>query len=434
MRIAKDTLIVFSGDFVVGLTALTLNIIISRTLDVSGFGLFATAISVLLIASSVADFGLGTSLVRFTGLYRQKNRDLAESLTAVAFRLMIIAGAVVAAIVFLSAAPLSRYLSSDTNLTQLIRLAALGIFGTAVTATVLSILQANESFKRFAAINIFTAIARITLIAVLLMSHMLNTFSAVLVLSLAPILASVFGLISIRSRIPLRPTLRLPKKIISDYLHFGKWVIISFLAVSLMTRVDILLLAHFKNARAVGLYAAALQLSMVVYTFIGSMVRVVLPKVSKLTHKEQYVSFIKKSLAFSITACLLLSPILFFSTDIFLTVYGSKYLGSLGQFRLLFFTFLIFPLFQPVTFVVYALGRPFVMTFAHLAQFVISVISNLILIPIYGGYGAAITWLVINLFGTAFMVGYILFTVHRSSEIILKGEYQYGVQQESFLG
>lgn len=429
MRIVKDTLLVFSGDFVVGLTALTVNVIISRNLGVSGFGIFSTVTSVLLIASSVADFGLGTSLVRFTGLYRQENRDLIDSLTAVAFRLMFIAGAVVAAVVFLAAPLMSRFLSAGGELAYLIRLVAFGVFGTTLTMAVLSILQADESFKRYAAINIFNAMSKFLIIITLLLSRWLTTFNAVLVFSFVPLLVSTFGLMHIRSRIPLRPTLRLPKKLISDYLHFGKWVIISFLAVSLMTRVDIILLAHFKNARAVGLYAAALQLSMVVYTLVGSIIRVILPKISKLTHKDQYINFVKKSLAFSVAACLILSPVLLFSKEIIMAVYGSKYLGSLNQFRLLFFTFLLFPLFQPVTIVVYAIGKPFIMTLTHIAQLLVSIASNLVLIPIYAGYGAAITWLMVNLLGTVFMVGYILLTIYRSNELVVKGEYQFNVQQ-----
>lgn len=428
MGIAKDTITVFSGDFVVGLTAISLNIILSRFLGVVKFGLFATVISILLVAGGIADFGLGTSLVRFSSLYGRHDQDLTESLTAVAFRLMIAAGAVVAGTVFILAGPLGRYLSGGSELVGLVRLIALGVFGTAVTAAILSILQAGESFRKYALVNMFTGGSKFALIIFLLTLHLLNIYSAVLIFALVPLLSLTVGLIKLRPKIPLyRTRSRLPRHVLAKYLHFGKWVILSFLAVSLMTRMDILLLAHFKGSRTVGLYAAALQLSMVGYTLIGSMVRVVLPKVSKLTHKEQFISFIKKSLTFSMIACLLLSPLLFFSKEIILTVYGSKYLGSVGQFKLLFFTFLLIPLFQPVTMIVYALGKPFVMTLTHLTQFVVGVIGNLILIPLYSGYGAAITLLLINLLGTGFLLSYIFFTVNRSEEIILKEEIQFNV-------
>ncbi len=412
----------------VGLTALSLNIVLTRSLGVTRFGLFAIAASVLLVASNIADFGMGTSLVRYVSLYRQQDGDLTRNLMAVAFRLMLMASLLVALGILIAAGPVASFLSNDKALAGLLRIVALGVFGTAATAAILSVLQAQEYFKRYALINLVTAAAKFVLIIFLLIQGLLTLTSVVFVYALVPILTLIFGLVVFRQSIPrFFSGLQVPRQVIANYLHFGKWVIISFLAVSVMTRVDIFMLAIFENSRTVGLYAAALQLSMVVYTLIGSLVRVILPKVSKLTKKEEYQAFIKKALKFAVIGCLLLSPLLLFSKQIILIVYGQEYAGSVGLFQLLFFTFLLIPTFQPVTMVIYALGKPFIMTMTHVAQFAVSIVSNLILIPIYGGYGAAVTLLVINVLGTGFLLGYIFYTVNRSDEIIVKEELEFNV-------
>lgn len=428
MSAIKDTITVFSGDFAVGLSALALNVVLSRLLGVTEFGLFATVMSVLLVAGSIADFGLGTSLVRFISLHGKSDYEISSALTVVAFRFIVATGALVSLAVFFGAGSLAGFLFKKPALAVLIKVVSVGIFGTALTAATLSILQSRQSFGRYTLVNSLTAAGRIVMIASLIAMNLLNLPSAVFVFSIVPIMTFSFGFIMVRPFIRgVNSGKKLPSKIFTDFLHFGKWVILSLVLVSLMSRIDIFLLAHFRSGRAVGLYAAALQLSMVVYILVGSVIRVILPKVSGLTHKRQYIDFIRKALKFSLVGCLVLSPLLLFSREIVLTVYGRQYASSVDQFRLLFFTFLLIPLFQPVTMIVYALGKPFIMTFTHLSQFVFSVVSNLVLIPIYGGYGAAITLFIINAAATVFLITYIVVTVNRGRDVILKEELRFNV-------
>ncbi|HSH31952.1 MAG TPA: oligosaccharide flippase family protein, partial [Candidatus Saccharimonadales bacterium] len=197
------------------------------------------------------------------------------------------------------------------------------------------------------------------------------------------------------------------KEAFKEIFHFSKWLLLSFVATTIASRLDLLLLSRIKGSTEVGLYAVALQLASVMPLLTGAITTVLLPRVSQMRQQQEFISYIKKVLLGSGVLVLVLLPMVFLGDSLINLFFGSRFNGSMAPFKVIFISYLLALIINPVGQIIYALNRPQVFTALNYVQLALSVALNLLLIPKFGIMGAALTILLLHILGGVFIGGYV---------------------------
>lgn len=168
------------------------------------------------------------------------------------------------------------------------------------------------------------------------------------------------------------------------------------ISISIYVLLDTIMLGFLANDKAVGLYSIALRISKVPMLFIGALGLVLIPQLSATFHNKDFGKFnqlISKSFNFVITFSF---PIIFFifgiSKELLLAFAGDQFLGGILILKILSIVVLLIGLsnifgLQVLT----PMGKDKHLTFSVFIGTILSVVLNLILIPLYQEIGAAIT-------------------------------------------
>jgi len=213
-------------------------------------------------------------------------------------------------------------------------------------------------------------------------------------------LCSLIGLIILVRELKMifRPTLSDIRKISG----FGKYSLSMSIGEMTFYQFDLLLLGFLVNTEAVAVYHAAKQPFRFYSLLTQSINLLVFPGASQL-HAQNRVEDIRimyeKIIAYYLTAMVAFNLLLFLGADFLLSIfYGGKYPDSLWIFRI----FLIFSFFEPLynltMGVLYGLGKPEKAFRPLLTGVPLFLLGNLILMTLFSGIGAAITFGMTNLF------------------------------------
>ncbi len=412
-KTAKSTFIVFSGNLTTAALGFFCVVIISRVLGPYNFGLFSTAIVVMAMVVGLADLGIGTGLVRFASLYLEKDKKRADVMFKLTFDVEILISLAILILGFIFARPLAMLILGKEELVIPLRLAFLGAASMSMGSYIVAVLQAWQSFVKLSLYSVLTNALKLSLVLLLFLCHYLRLLNVMVVYAIVPLFGLILGMVLI-PRGFLREKDRTHRRhLFLQLFHFSKWIMLSYLANTVITRIDVLILSHYKGAEAVGIYSAAYQLSMVFPLIMGSLITVLMPQVSRLTHRGEFIFFMKKSLSMSTLIVVGLIPVFIFAKPLINLVFGTQYLASSGIFRILFVNFMINIVCNPIGTIVFALNKPMVTTYTNFGQLVISLVGNFLLIPIYGGYGAAYTFLTLTIMGSIIITAYVVVKVLR---------------------
>lgn len=362
----------------------------SRLLGPADYGRLATANALVVIMVGITDFGISTALVKFTS---EKLADKAKvaAFFQGAFKLELgLAAVMVLALPF---TPLwARGLGGPAmELPILLGLVAsiflsLGAYANAV-------LQTYQRFKTMAVLNVAGASLRAGLVLVLALMSGLTLFQALMINLVVAVLSLAAGL-AVIPRTGMRAPAAAQRQALGQMLHFGKWLVVSYSLNAVISRLDVVMLAHFRPATDVGHYAAALQLASVMPLLISSVTTVLVPKVSALP-ADQTASYLRKVLFGAGVAAVGLVPVILLARPLILLVFGAEYTAAVLPFQLIMTSFLITLFINPPSLLFYRWNRPKILTYMNVATSALLVGLFLVLTPLWGPVGAAAA-LVIN--------------------------------------
>jgi O-antigen/teichoic acid export membrane protein len=242
-------------------------LIVVRLLAPEDYGLMAITVVVVSVASSIAELGLGASVVQAPTLNRQELAQIAG--LAVVLNLAI--GLLV---VFL--APLAGVLFDDTRLTSVIQVSALQFIPAALCTVPQAIAYRDLRFKWLAWIDLIAG-AVASLITLALALHGAGVWALVL-----GSLASG----SIRAALLLRECVVWPSFRFADirrHVRFGGAIAIGRLAWQLVNQSDVLIAGRFLTQEAVGLYSVSLHVATLpMQKLMGIVNQVAFPTVARL--------------------------------------------------------------------------------------------------------------------------------------------------------
>jgi O-antigen/teichoic acid export membrane protein len=185
--------------------------------------------------------------------------------------------------------------------------------------------------------------------------------------------------------------------------RFGKWLWVSALLAVLLAKLDLLMVNRWVNTTEAGYYALALNLAVKLEIMNQTLYVVLLPAASALTSRGQMRAYLGESMRRSLGFLALLGAAALLARPFILLVYGPAFEPSVGLFYLLLAVVVFDLLSLPALLLAYPLDAPRMIAAYHLVMVVAMIAVGVLLIPGWGGTGAALAKLLAKVLGIIFL-------------------------------
>lgn len=411
-KTARNSAIMFTGNFANNFLSLIAIIFVARKLGPADFGILGVFNALMLTLIGLTDFGLGTAAIKLISEQLTYDKPRANATMRVLVKLEFGTGLIIALVGLFFSKHIANSLGGP-HLLMAVRLAFLaGTFGT-MGAFFGPFFTAYQQFIKNAAVNLSGAVIRTTGVLILFVCMALNLHAIIILYAMVPVLFFFIGLLFVPKDF-LKPTsAKLQKTSFLQIFHFSKWVFLSYIAASISGKLDTFLLLRYRGNTDVGLYTAAQQLVTVMPILVAAITTVLLPKASQLKTKLEYTSYLKKVVFGSILLALGLLFVLPFGNILIQLVFGHRFVGSLGAFRILFVGYLFALITNPLGILLYSFNKPQILTLLNYLQLVFAVLADFLLITRFGMIGAAITFMAVNIIGCVGTYAFVLRHIKR---------------------
>ena len=388
----QKTGVVFTGNIIASGFSLITILLLSRTLGPETFGMLSLVGSVIILMVSLTDLGIAVGISKFVVPLNDKSSKKAVSYFRTAFRIEILLGfaTILVGLIFLDS--IVYWLGGIQIKGPLV----LGF----IIAGILSfyayipiVLQALQKFWTITFLNVFSNLLKLIIVATLFYTGYLTLWNALYVNLFAALTILLVGLLVIPRFFLKKINWREDVSSAAKLFSFTKWLAISYGLNAVASRLDILLLSHFRSSAEVGHYALAFQLSSSLPLLLGAVSTVLIPKVSAYKTQDQLGKYILKNAK----SALLIIPLAFIGMIIAPWViqafFGSKFVSSVPVLQILILNYSLILIVNPVSYVLYALEKQYLLTFMNAVTLITLFAMQIFLIPNLGGIGAALALL-----------------------------------------
>lgn len=394
----KGTAIVFVISLLAGFLGYVVRLVLARGLSVEDFGLFYAVFAFLALLGVFKSLGFEKSLIKFIPefLHNKKNDYIKSSIIYVIAMQFIINSIIITLVYFLS-----NYLSINFFHTPkadiVLKLMAIAFFIDSFVNTLKFSFQGFQKMTLFAGIDV---IRMLVILLVITIGLKLNygIFSPIASYIITPvILLIVFGLILLNNIFPQFKSSKfvVDRDLLKKIAKYSIFVMVSGTAAIILGYTDTMVLTYFKGVKDVALYNVALPTAKILVYLPTAVGSVLLPLASELWTKRKDAllkagmeSLYKYSIAITLP---LVFVILSFSDLIATMLFGKGYILAAVPMKILSIgmIFLTMHLINVNFFL--GIGQPQIQSKILYAAAIFNLITDMLLIPILGTIGAALT-------------------------------------------
>jgi O-antigen/teichoic acid export membrane protein len=395
----RDVVKVLTGNIVAQGLAFLATVLVSRDLGPARYGDFALIVAIFTFCTQLSDFGTSTSYVRFLARHRDATDRALGSL--VTFKLLT--GSALGVLIWFSAPMVSEYFFDTDAYVEYFRCTALALVFHSILTSFIAHLQGLERFRSYSLLSIaHHGIRLVSMLAITFGLHASAHFQYFLYayFFVAALLVIVL-LVSWR----VRPVMHWAY--IREIYSLGFWVFLSSVAVILMMRIDVVMLQKLGDPVQTGLYSAASNLAMVFPLVTMSITATLMPKMDGFLRDHSVREFIRRTgrlTKYVLGVCLALelaSPL------VIKLMFGEAYRDSTSVFGILLVSYMFGIVINPISLIYYQVNRAYILTLVNWGQLLIGYVCNLILIPRFGADGAAMSSVLLHVFSSSIIVGYL---------------------------
>lgn len=400
-HVLQDSAVVFGGNIVsLGLGVIS-SAILARALGPEGLSTFAIVGATTSIAATVSDFGLRLGAIRHVAGALAHEEQQARALARAYAYLKFLGSAAIVILLLLFAEPLSALvqLPRDTGPT-LLRIGAVAIGATLLSALAGTVLHALALFRRLMAAQLLNVVLTVLLMAGLWVLNRLDVAMALLVGGATAVAAALLSLALLP--VEWRRSIRVwPGKQGDAFgsdgrtlLSFGRWMWISSIFTILAVQVDVLLLNFFLPLPAVGIYALARNLAQKAESVNRTLHTVLAPGASGLTDESERREYAQRSLVRSVILIGLMVLATPLARPFILLVYGQEYAASVNLFYALLLVVFLDLVVSPLILLALPLDRPRLLALADAVQLAALLFVGVVAVPRFGAYGIILARLI----------------------------------------
>ena len=394
--VARDSAVVLAGHGAQLGLGLISSAILARALGAEGLSLFAVVGAATAMAGTVADFGLRVGAIRYIApASGATDRGVAQAQeTAAAYaRWKLVGSVLLTLLVLLAARPLALLLGLPPQAGPgLLRLGALAMLATLLSGLVGTLLHALRRFGALTLAQTANAALTVLLMGALWLAGRLDVGQALLVGGMTAGVAALLGYAMAPAawRRALRRSVPLGGAHSRRLLSFSRWLWVSNILSIAAVQLDIVLLNQWLAPAAVGIYALARNLAFKADIVNQTLHTVLLPQVSGLEGRGDYVAYARRTLGRGLLLGALMVLALPLARPFIVFVYGSEFAPSAPLFYALMAVVLLDLLASPLVLLALPLNRPRLLAASDGVQVLLLVAVGAAAIPLWGAYGAVL--------------------------------------------
>jgi len=376
----KDISGVFASNILAIISALLIDIVLSRQLGPEGRGLYAAILVVPLIVTSFVMLGIRRSAVYHLG---KKLYNADRTVSGVMSLLVItsIFAVIISGVAYLLMQPKGLTLPMAVLALMTVPVKLILVFSG-------GIFIGNEDFKRSNLqvwLPLFIDLLGITLFVVLLKW---SVNGALLALFLANLIVSVMSLRYLSANYKIR--ISLDVEVISSLAKIGVVYAIAVVIMQLNYRVDILLLQELSTMKEVGYYALGVAISDKLWQLPSAIGLVVMSRSANVEDTSQLDRDVAKLVRVSFLIVLLAAILLWLVIPFLLPLlFGEKFIPSISVVQLMLPGIIMFVIVRILSGRFAGAGHPKLLISLFVPTLLVNIILNLFWIPEYGSLGAA---------------------------------------------
>ncbi len=392
---AREAAIVLVGNMTSALLRFIVTVVLAHSTSKAEFAYFALFIAVMDLSTIAADSGLNNTMVRFLAMNRGKD------IRPLLWRSLVIRAVLWVGVIVLGAIALWPFFATqqvDANFRWMYPAAiASGLF-ISVSIHGMSVMQGLSRFTAFSILTLSVNVLRVAGLAICFLAGWTQPAQLFAAFFFLPVLT--LPIVPFWTRSATRGLAGEP--IAENYSTLLKYMApvgaVTILTVVLQ-RFDVFLLKAWADDEAVADFAVAFQLAFVFPLIARSLFTVLLPKASAMTTAEELARYRRRTLVLYPVLLAVVALAVVVAPWILALTFGERYASSAPILRLLIIAFGMHIVFNPLSVILYSIEKHRWVPLIHLIQVPMLIALDFWLIPIHGGFGAAIGALAIRVFG-----------------------------------
>jgi len=392
-KIVKGSVIALIGLFL-GKVLGYIYVLIATRMGVKTFGLISLGIAVTSFLAAIASFGLESGILRYVSFY--KSRENLRKVKGIIYSSLLItipASLIITTAVFIFSNDISLFFFKSQEFSLVLRIFSLTIPFFVLGNLFLCFTRAYQKVEYDIGTREVGERAARIFFTILFVSFGLNLFGASIAYLLSSIFLFLMSLYFMNKLFPLKNDIK-PVYLTKELVYFSLPVYFSVFLTMILSRVDTLMIAYFKDIASVGLYNVASPTASLIVIIPFSLLTIFLPIVTSLYAKNS-MSHIRKlytvltkwvlMTAFPITLLLI-----FFSKQVIDIMFGKEYLSASLALIILSIGNLLLVLGSPSSLILNMYKKTKIIFYSNFSLVVVDVILNYFFIPLYGINGAAL--------------------------------------------
>lgn len=376
--------------------AYLLRLFYSQALSVEEFGAFFALISFVLIIATFNDFGLSEALAYF--LPRLKRDEQNRYFTA-AISVQTTTSLIVGALILIFADQLSTLITGSTDAALTLRILTGYFLGMNISTSIGSFLRGRQDTAAYTSVE--SARLASTILMSIIAGFVSNTLHgyAIAWVSGVVIVNVFFAAYGFRKHhLAIK---RFDAAIMRTMTVYAIPLIIASSSTVIMSYLDTVMVSSISGTLEAGYYSVALPTAKLLLIITVPIALIAFPLTSKKHYEKEFAylsTFFRYTHEAIILAILPATGILLvFAPEILRIIFGEAYILAAPILVVLALTFALGGIVSVQANIIAGLGKTKARALFVVIAGIVNVIMNLILIPSYGGIGAAIGLLVANI-------------------------------------
>jgi len=390
-KYTRDTILAGIASVAIALKGFILLPILSKTLGAQAYGIWSQIQVTIALLTLLAVLQLGFAMTRFLAGEADKSKVGTGFFSILALTSSI--SIVLSTLVFVLAEPIAAAVFGGIQAASLVRLAAFLVLLATIDQMIIEYFMTLRQMGKYSIFIIAQTTSEIALIAYLVFSGF-GLYGVIAALLVIRALLFLVGFFTIKSQIkPSVPSL----SVIKAYLVFTLPLVPAGLYLWIYTLSDRYIIGYFLGAEAVGIYSAACILGTTLGLFFDPLAVVLLPAITylyengKIQEVKTHLKYsLKFYLTFSIPSVIGLSIL---AKPLLATLTTAEFVAGFMIVPVIALATAVLNSSAIITRVLLLFKRTGVIGLIYGAAAVINVAMNIVLVPVIGILGAAISTL-----------------------------------------
>lgn len=387
----RQTIITLAGSTVAAGIAAIAIILFSRSLGPSLFGEFSVGISIITILSMFNNGGLNTALLKLIGAATTNAHK--NTIFSVALRLRLLFSVLIA-VVYLALTPLLIQWFKLSH-PEIVMLSLVLGYSTSYYEHLMVVMYTTHKFTQAAYLNIIQSLVKLVGSLFLLITHSQDLTAAYIVYSAAPYFSLPLAGFFLPKwvRITIKETSR---RVTNQVLQVTKHAALATISTGIIDSISVLFVQGYLSSFETGLLGGTQRIALLFTLLAASLGDVLFARVAKYKRAQDLQSYMKKAVLLSAGSLASFLVVVPFSRFLLITTIGPQYAPGLPILNILLAGVFFQLATVPFLALFYTFDSDWYFSSTGLAQLLITIIGNMIFIPMYGLWGAALVRLVIR--------------------------------------